>query len=219
MNRARIERGYAEVRAPLGGQIGLQKLEVGALATAGQTVLATISSLDPMVAYMSIPEAEYLHFARRIDRAQASGKGSERAVKLLLADGSAFPQPGRFDFADRAINPQTGTLSLRAVFPNPQHLLRPGMTGRLQVTYDVLDNALLVPQKAVTELLGRHFLSIVDAQGKVEQRPVKLGDRIGDEWLVEQGLKAGETFVVEGLQRARPGGTVKPVPPTAAAGR
>lgn len=216
VNRARIDRSYAEVRAPLAGQVGLQKLEVGGLATAGQTVLATVSALEPMAAYMSIPEAEYLQFASKVERARQTGKAPDRGVKLVLADGSTFAQLGKFDFADRAINPQTGTLTLRVVFPNPQHLLRPGMTGRLHVTYDERDDALLVPQKAVTELLGRAFLSVVDAQGKVEQRPVKLGDRIGDRWLVEEGLKAGETIVVEGLQRAKAGSTVKPVPLAAA---
>jgi membrane fusion protein (multidrug efflux system) len=138
-------------------------------------------------------------------------------VQLLLADGSLYAQLGKFDFADRAVNPATGTLTLRAVVPNPDDLLRPGMTGRLRVTYDVVENAIVIPQKAVTELLGRAFVSVVGEDGKVEQRPVKTGDRIGDQWLVTEGLRAGETVVVEGVQKARPGSVVRPMPLSAPA--
>ena len=221
VNRARIDRGYAEVRAPISGQIGLQKVEVGGVASAGQTVLATVSTLDPVVVYFSVAEAEYLAFARRMQQATRGGRPAARPVELLLSDGSTYPHPGKFDFADRAVNPATGTLTLRAVFPNTGQLLRPGMTGRVRVTYDVAEDAILVPQKAVTELLGKQFVSVVGAQGKVEQRPVKTGDRIGEQWLIADGLKPGDTVVVEGVQRARPGSTVKPVmlapPPPATA--
>jgi membrane fusion protein (multidrug efflux system) len=212
VNRARIDRGYAEVRAPVSGQIGLQKVEVGGLASAGQTVLATVSSLDPVVVYFSVAETEYLAYARRFQAAARSGRLVSRPVELLLSDGSLYTHPGKFDFADRAVNPQTGTLTLRAVFPNTEQLLRPGMTGRVRVTYDVAENAILIPQKAVTEMLGKQFVSVVGADAKVEQRAVKTGDRIGEQWLIEEGLKPGDTVVVEGVQKARPGSTVKPVP-------
>jgi membrane fusion protein (multidrug efflux system) len=212
VNRARIDRGYAEVRAPVSGQIGLQKVEVGGLASAGQTVLATVSSLDPVVVYFSVAETEYLAYARRFQSAARSGRLVSRPVELLLADGSLYAHPGKFDFADRAVNPQTGTLTLRAVFPNTEQLLRPGMTGRVRVTYDVADKAILIPQKAVTELLGKQFVSVVGADGKVEQRPVKTGDRLGDQWLIEEGLNVGDSVVVEGVQKARPGTVVKAVP-------
>jgi membrane fusion protein (multidrug efflux system) len=211
VNRARIDRGYAEVRAPISGQIGLQKVEVGGVASAGQTVLATVSTLDPVVVYFSVAEAEYLAFARRMQQATRGGRPAARPVELLLSDGSTYPHPGKFDFADRAVNPATGTLTLRAVFPNTGQLLRPGMTGRVRVTYDVAEDAILVPQKAVTELLGKQFVSVVGGDGKVEQRPVKTGDRIGERWLIEDGLKPGDAVVVEGVQRARPGSTVTPV--------
>jgi membrane fusion protein (multidrug efflux system) len=212
VNRARIDRGFAEVRAPVNGQIGLQKVEVGGLASAGQTVLATVSSLDPVVVYFSVAETEYLAYARRFQAAARSGRLVSRPVELLLSDGSLYTHPGKFDFADRAVNPQTGTLTLRAVFPNTEQLLRPGMTGRVRVTYDVAENAILIPQKAVTEMLGKQFVSVVGADAKVEQRAVKTGDRIGEQWLIEEGLKPGDTVVVEGVQKARPGSTVKPVP-------
>lgn len=212
VTRARIDRGYAEVRAPVSGQIGLQKVEVGGLASAGQTVLATVSSLDPVVVYFSVAETEYLAYARRFQAAARSGRLVSRPVELLLSDGSLYTHPGKFDFADRAVNPATGTLTLRAVFPNTEQLLRPGMTGRVRVTYDVAEAAILIPQKAVTEMLGKQFVSVVGADGKVEQRPVKTGDRLGEQWLIEEGLKVGDTVVVEGVQKARPGSTVKAVP-------
>lgn len=212
VNRARIDRSYAEVRAPVSGQIGLQKVEVGGLASAGQTVLATVSSLDPVVVYFSVAETEYLAYARRFQAAARNGRLVSRPVELLLADGSVYPHAGKFDFADRAVNPQTGTLTLRAVFPNTEQLLRPGMTGRVRVTYDVADKAILIPQKAVTELLGKQFVSVVGADGKVEQRPVKTGDRLGEQWLIEEGLNVGDAVVVEGVQKARPGSIVKAAP-------
>lgn len=212
VTRARIDRGFAEVRAPVTGQVGLQKVEVGGLATAGQTVLATVSTLDPVVVYFSVAEAEYIAYARRVQAAGQSGRTNRNLVQLTLADGSAYPHPGKFDFADRAINPQTGTLTLRAVFPNPDNLLRPGMTGRVRIVYDTAENALVIPQKAVTELLGKQFVSVVLADGKVEQRPVKTGDRVADQWLIEEGLKPGDVVIVEGVQKARSGSLVKPVP-------
>ncbi len=216
VNRARIDRSFAEVRAPVTGQIGLQKVEVGGLATAGQTVLATVSTLDPMLVYVSIAESDYIAYTRRYQTASRSGRVPAQPVQLFLADGSVYGLPGKFDFADRAINPTTGTLTLRAVVPNPDDLLRPGMTGRLRVTYDVAENAIVVPQKAVTELLGRSFVSVVGEGGKVEQRPVKTGDRVGDQWLITDGLRAGDTVVVEGVQKARPGTVVKALPLAAA---
>jgi membrane fusion protein (multidrug efflux system) len=219
VTRARIDRGYAEVKAPVSGQVGLQKVEVGGLASAGQTVLAVVSTLDPVFAYVSVPEAEYLAFSRRIATNQPDERlRRQMPVELMLSDGTKYDQTGRFDFADREVNSTTGTLTLRAVFANPADLLRPGMTGRVRVVYEVAKEAIVIPQKAVSELLGRAFVSVVLADGKVEQRPVVTGDRIGDQWLIREGLKPGDTVIVEGLQKARPGSTVKPMPLAASAG-
>jgi len=217
VTRARIDRSFAEVKAPVSGQVGLQKVEVGGLASAGQTVLAVVSTLDPVFAYVSVPEAEYLAFSRRIAANQPDERRRRQLpVELILSDGSKYEQTGRFDFADREVNSTTGTLTLRAVFANPADLLRPGMTGRVRVVYEVAKEAIVIPQKAVSELLGRAFVSVVLADGKVEQRPVVTGDRIGDQWLIRDGLKPGDTVVVEGLQKARPGSIVKPMPLAAA---
>lgn len=217
VTRARIDRSYAEVKAPVSGQVGLQKVEVGGLASAGQTVLAVVSTLDPVFAYVSVPEAEYLAFSRRMAASQPDERlRRQLPVELILSDGSKYEQTGRFDFADREVNSTTGTLTLRAVFANPADLLLPGMTGRIRVVYEVAKEAIVIPQKAVSELLGRAFVSVVLADGKVEQRPVVTGDRIGDQWLIRDGLKPGDTVIVEGLQKARPGSIVKPMPLAAA---
>ena len=220
LERARRDRSYTEVHSPIAGQIGLQRIEVGALAAAGQTVIATVSSLDPMVAYFNVPETAYLEHVKRL---QAAGQTPDKAaasaapIELILADGSHYPQPGRFDFADRALDPATGTLTLRAVFPNPNDVLRPGMNVRVRVVASVEPHAIVVPQKAITELLGRQFATVVGADNKASQRAVRTGARLGDQWLIEDGLKAGEVIVVDGLQKARPGTTVKPVAAAASA--
>ncbi len=217
LEKSRLDRSYADVKAPLSGQIGLQKIEVGALVSAGQTVLATVSTLDPMVAYFNVAETEYLAYVKR---AQAAGKqvgnNGNYPVELLLADGSVYRHTGKVDFADRALNAGTGTLTLRAVFPNPEDLLRPGMSARVRVVSDVAENAILVPQRAITEMLGKQFATVIDADNKAQQRPIKTGARLGDLWLIEDGLKPGEVIVVDGLQKARPGVTVKPVAAAAA---
>lgn len=211
LEKVRLDRSYADVRSPIAGQVGLQKIEVGGLASAGQTVLATVSTLDPVVAYFSIPEVDYIAFARRHLSVKKDGKSP---IALLLADGSTYAQSGTLDFADRALDAATGTLTLRAVFPNPEGLLRPGMNTRVRIVYEVAQNALLIPQKAVTELLGKQFASVVGAGDKVEQRPIRTGARIGEKWLVEDGLKAGERIVVDGLQKAKPGAVVQPIAAT-----
>ena len=210
---AELERGYTEVRSPITGRIGLQRVEVGSLASAGQTVLATVSTLDPVAVYFNVSERDYLAFARRQQAAREAGKAPvERPIQLLLPDGSVHPSPGTLDFTDRALTPGTGTLAVRAIFADPDQLLRPGMNARVRIVYDVAQDALLVPQRAVTEMLGKYFLSVVGEGDKVEQRPVTPGPRIGDQWLIESGLKAGDRVVVDGLQSARPGTLVAPRP-------
>ena len=217
LERSKLDRGYAVVRSPVTGRVGLQKIEVGGLATAGQTVLATVSTLDPVVVYFSVSEPEYLDYTRRVQAAKKAGRiMAPTRVDLVLADGSPYGLPGKIDFSDRQINPSTGTLTLRAVFSNPDDLLRPGMNARVLVTYDTVENAILVPQKAVSEMLGKRFVTVIGTGNKVEQRPVKTGARMGDQWMIENGLAAGERIVVDGLQKARPGSVVKPVAPAAA---
>lgn len=212
VDKARLDLEYTKVTSPLSGRVGLQKVEVGALVSAGQTPLVNVSTLDPVVVYFSISENEYLSFAKRREARRSVGKGDggSQTVDLLLADGSIYEEKGHLDYVDPTIDPASGTLTLRAVFANPKRLLRAGMNSRVRITYDELDAALLVPQKAVTETLGRYFLTVLDDSNKVELRPVKLGARQNDLWLVEEGLRAGERIVVDGIQKARPGMVVTP---------
>lgn len=216
VERARLDRSFAEVRSPVSGQVGMQKVEVGGLATAGQTVLATVSTQGSMAAYFSIPETSYLEFARKHE---GSGGKEDIPIRLVLADGSVYKHPGQIDFSDRALDSTTGTLTLRAVFPNPEGLLLPGMSTRVRVTYDVAENAILVPQRAVSEMLGKAFLTVIGPDNTAEQRAVSTGPRMGDQWIITKGVQGGERIVIDGLQKARPGVVVKPVtaPPPGAA--
>jgi membrane fusion protein (multidrug efflux system) len=170
-----------------------------------------------MVAYFNVAETEYLAYVKRVQAAgKQVGNTGNYPVELVLADGSVYKHTGKVDFADRALNAGTGTLTLRAVFPNPEDLLRPGMSSRVRVVSDVAENAILVPQKAITEMLGKQFATVVDSESKAQQRPIKTGARLGDMWLIEDGLKPGDVIVVDGLQKARPGVIVKPVAAAAA---
>jgi membrane fusion protein (multidrug efflux system) len=210
-DKARLDLDNTRVRSPVTGQIGLQKVEVGALASAGQTGLATVSTLDPVYVNFSIPESDYVRVVRAGgSRESAVKEARAHPIEIALPDGSLYPQKGRFDFAERAITTSTGTLLLRALFPNPQKLLRPGLNVRVRTVYEEVPNALLVPQRAVIELLGRTFVMVVGPGDKTEQRPVALGDRTGEFWIVRSGLEPGERIVVDGLQKAPPGTRVMP---------
>lgn len=209
--RARIDVSHTEVRSPVTGQIGLQQVEIGGLAVANQTVLATVSTLDPVYVNFSVPEAEYVRFMRSAGSSvAAAAQARANPFQLILPDGSVYGQPGTFDFAERAVSASTGTLALRAKFPNPENLLRPGMNVRVHLVLDEVRNALLVPQRAATELLGKQFVTVIGADNKAEQRPVALGDRVGELWIVNSGLKPGERIIVEGAQKAPTGTIVAP---------
>ncbi len=212
VDKARLDLDYTRVTSPLTGRVGLQKVEVGTLVSAGQTPLVAVSTLDPVAVYFSISENDYLSYFKRRQVRQEAGKrdGGADTVDLLLADGAIYEEKGKVDYVDPTIDPASGTLTLRAVFANPKRLLRAGMNSRVRIYYDELEAALLVPQKAVTETLGRYFLTVLDEGDKVELRPVRLGARQGELWLVEEGLRAGERIVVDGIQKARPGMVVTP---------
>lgn len=219
VERAQLDLDYTRVLSPLAGRIGLQQVEIGTLVSAGQTSLATVSTLDPVVVYFSVSENDYLDYIRRkTDRKSRAMRGSE-VVELVLADGALYSEKGHIDYMDPTVNPTTGTLTMRAVFPNPDNMLKAGMNSRVRLFYDELEAAILIPQKAVTETLGKTFVTVVGADNKAELRPVKLGARRGEQWLVEDGLASGEKIVVEGVQKARSGATVTPVPADQPAGR
>jgi membrane fusion protein, multidrug efflux system len=214
LDETKLGLDYAEVRAPLTGRIGAAQAFPGSLVTAGQTVLATLSSDDPAWVYFTISEAELLDFERRTGGMETAADDPVRVVKLILSDGSVYPLPGRINFSDRALDPTMGTYSLRAEFPNPDHRLLPGLFARVRGTSGRLENALVVPDRAVQEQLGRYFLTVVGKDGKAELRPVELGQRFGNRQVINSGLAAGDRVVVEGLQKARPGTPLKVTPVT-----
>ncbi len=203
---------YAEVRAPMHGRIGAAQVFPGGLVTAGQTLLATISSDDPAWVYFTISESELLDYERRQGGRNVAADDPIRVVQLLLSDGSVYPLPGRINFGDRALDATTGTYKLRAEFPNPDHSLLPGLFARVRATGSTLENALIIPDRAVQEQLGRYFLTVVGADDKAEMRPVTLGERFGNRQVILSGLAAGDRVVVEGIQKARPGTPLKVVP-------
>jgi membrane fusion protein (multidrug efflux system) len=212
LQEAELGLEYAEVRAPLHGRIGAAQVFPGGLVTAGQTELATISADDPAWVYFTISEAELLSFERRTGGREIAADDPLRTVQLVLSDGSIYPRPGRINFGDRALDATTGTYKLRAEFPNPDHTLLPGLFARVRATGSTLDNALIVPDRAVQEQLGRYFLTIVGEGDKAEMRPVTLGQRFGNRQVIVGGLQAGDRVVVEGIQKARPGAPLKVVP-------
>jgi membrane fusion protein (multidrug efflux system) len=206
--QAALNLEYCNITSPIDGIAGTRLVAPGNLVGQGEaTLLTTVSNVNPMRVYVSISEREYLQYFKM--RSEGKHPGAAQ-MELILADGSTFPQKGRMIIADRAVDVKTGTLSLIAEFPNPNALLRPGQFGRVKMAATVAENALLVPQKAVTELQSAKVVYVVGADNKVQLRSVTLGDRVGADYIVTEGVKAGERIIVEGLQKVRPGSVVTP---------
>ncbi len=207
---ATIDLGYCDVRAPVSGLIGAKQVSVGDLVGKGQpTLLATISILEPIWFYCAVSEVDYL---KAESEATRTGKQlSKLPVKLFLANGSEHPEQGKFVFIDRAVDPKTGTLRIRAEFPNPKKTLRPGMFARIKVDLGARPNSILVPERSITELQGKNFVWIVGADNKTTQRGVKTGESIGEDVVILEGLKPGERIVVGGLQKVRQDSPVQPM--------
>ncbi len=208
IRQAQLNIEYCTIRTPITGIAGIRQVGPGNLV--GQTeptLLTTVSKIDPIRVYISISEADYLKYQRLRSAGKLKVGGS---LELILADGSTFPQKGRIIIADRAVDLKTGTLNLVAEFPNPKLLLRPGQFGRVRMAATVAENALLVPQKAVTEMQSAQVVYVVNPENKIALRTVMLGDRVGSDYIVTEGLEAGQRVVVEGTQKVRPGVTVAP---------
>lgn len=207
-NRAKVAQAEADIQdtlivSPLSGRIDVKDLSSGSFVQAGSTTIATVSSVDPVFVQFSISENEYLNFAKR-------GNGNSPAqwfgaLTLILSDGSKYPLSGVIDQVDKGLAQNTGTLTLKALFQNPQHILVPGMFGRVVAQGETRQGAILIPQRAVQQLLGKNFVTVVVADNKAESRPIRLGPQVGTMWVVEEGLNPGDTVVVEGFQKAQPG--------------
>jgi len=212
---ARINLGYTAVVAPITGRTGKSNVTVGALVTAQQSVaLTTIQQLDPI--YVDVPQSttELLRLRNRLEEGRLHNGGeSQNKVGLILEDGSMYPQKGTLQFRDVSVDPTTGAVTLRVIVPNPKGHLLPGMFLRAVVQEGINQEAILVPQQAVSrDPTGNPFALIVDGEGKVAQRTLTLDRAMGDRWLVASGLAPGERVIVEGLQKVRPGAVVKVVP-------
>jgi membrane fusion protein, multidrug efflux system len=208
---AEIDLGYTRVYSPIDGLAGKVEVRPGNLVGRGQTTLLTrISDIDPIHVRFSISEREYLTLSKA---RQADGAGSEPRklpFTMILADGSTHPHDGELVFADRLVDPTTGTLLLEAAFPNPERIVRPGQYARIRVPVGLAKDAILVPQRAVMELQATFSVAVVTADNKISMRQVTTGPRVGSLWVIENGLKAGDRVVVEGMQKAREGLTVNP---------
>ncbi len=187
--------------SPVNGRIGVDELSVGGYVQAGGTVLATVSTVDPVQVKFSMSENEYLRFAKTGNSVNSWDKN----LKLLLSDGSEYPLTGSLEQIDRGLANQTGTLAIKAAFANPQQLLVPGMFARIIAVGENRSGALLIPQRAVQEILGKTFVTAVDAENKAVSKPVKLGPKIGSFQIVEEGLADQDVVIVEGFVKAQPG--------------
>ncbi len=209
VQQAELNLEYCSITSPIDGIAGTRQVAPGNLVGgADPTLLVTVSHVNPMRVFLSLSERDYL-IAQRM---RAAGRLSGRAtsLELLLADGSTFPHKGRFIILDRAVDLKTGTLSLVSEFPNPDGLLRPGQFGRVRMAMTTAENALLVPQKAVTELQSAKIVYVVGPENKVQLRSVSLGERVGSDYIITEGVKAGERVIVEGILKVRPGAVVQP---------
>lgn len=205
---AKINLNFTRVTSPINGIAGVAQAQVGDLVSADSGALTTVSTLNPIKDYFSVSEEEYLELQRRLSH---TGKQSWK-LHLILAGGSVYPSEGTFDFADRAVDPTTGTIQLAGLFPNPGNILRPGQYGKIRAVIQTQENAMLVPQRAVTELQGSFQVDVVGNDHRVTIRSVQVGDQVGTMWIVQKGLKPGEQVVTEGQQSLQPGALVDPRP-------
>ncbi|MGA7235804.1 MAG: efflux RND transporter periplasmic adaptor subunit [Bryobacteraceae bacterium] len=213
VDAAQINLGFTRIVAPIDGIPGIAQQQVGALVSPASGAITTMSTLDPIKVYFTVSEQEYLDFTRRFPTAEKRQADLvQRQFELILADGTVYPRPGKFDFANRQVDVRTGAIRVAALFPNPENSLRPGQYGKVRVARSVLQGALLVPQRAVIDLQGTHQVAVVDNANKVNIRPVTLGDTVGPLWIVTSGVRPGERVVVEGIQKVREGMQVNPQP-------
>jgi membrane fusion protein, multidrug efflux system len=208
---ANLNLSFTRITSPIDGVAGIAQAQIGDLAGPGTGVLTTISTIDPIKVYFQVSEQSYLIFWRRFALTENSNQ-PDLELELILTDGSTYSEKGKFLFADREVNVNTGTLPITGLFPNQKLLLRPGQYARVRGQMQTKTNALLVPQRAVMELQGSYQIAVVGESNRITLATVRLGDQIGRNWIVEQGLKPGDCVVVEGTQRAKAGAAVNPKP-------
>ncbi len=206
---AQLNLEFTKITSPIDGLAGIALGQTGDLVSPTSGLLTTVSTIDSIKAYFSVSEQSFQSFWRAHLNPAAGEPSLE--LQLILSDGSVFPEKGTVFFADRQVNPNTGTLQIAGLFPNASRKLRPGQYGRVRAQTQVKHGAVLVPQRAVNELQGAFQLLVVDDQNKAHLKSVKVGEQTGPSWIIEDGLKSGERVVVEGMQKATNGAMVKPV--------
>jgi membrane fusion protein (multidrug efflux system) len=209
VERAQLNLDWTQIKSPIDGIAGIAIAQIGDLVSEN-TLLTTVSQVDPIKVSFPISEQEYLRLAPAIEL--NNPKLRESTLQLILADGNVYPEMGRASVANREVDVKTGTMTIVALFPNPRNLVRPGQYAKVRATVETRQGALLVPQRAVQELQGSHQVAVVGADNKVAMRTVKASARVGDLWVIDEGLKPGERVVVEGLQKVREGALVNPKP-------
>lgn len=204
---AQIDLGYCDIKAPVSGLIGAKQVSIGELVGKGTpTLMTTISTLDPIWFYCNVSEVEYI---KAEQKSRTLGKDvASLPLTLIMADGKPHPDQGKFVFIDRAVDTKTGTLRVRASFPNKEKLLRPGMFARVRVDLGTRSDCIVLPERALVQLQGKNFVWVIGADGKASQRPVTVGEQVESNFLITDGLKPGERIIVEGIQKAREGAPV-----------
>jgi len=210
---AKLNLGFTRLISPIDGIAGQAQLQVGALVNPNSTPVTTVSTVDPIKVYFTVSEADYLDFNRRFPTREAREAQFKREpLELILADGRTYEHPGTIYFADREVNQSTGSIRIAGLFPNPGNILRPGGYAKVRGSSRIQKGALLIPQRAVSELQGSFQVGVVNSDNKVSIQTVEVGERIGSQWIIQKGLKPGERVVAEGLQKVRSGMQVNPKP-------
>jgi RND family efflux transporter MFP subunit len=206
VENAKINLDFTRLIAPIDGIVGQAQLQVGALVTPSSGAATSVSTVDPIRVYFTVSEPQYLDWRRRFPTEESREQADRNLqLQLILADGSTYPHYGKFYFADRQVDVGTGSIRLAGLFANPGNVLRPGGYARVRAVVRTQHDALLVPQRAVSELQGAYQVAVVDGSGTVNIRTVTVGDRIGSKWVISEGLKPGENVVAEGIQKVREG--------------
>jgi RND family efflux transporter MFP subunit len=210
---ARINLDFTRLVAPIDGIAGQAQLQVGALVNLSSGPVTSVSTVDPIKAYFTVGEPQYLAWRRRFPTESSRLEADKNLhLQLILADGSVYPREGSFYFADRQVNESTGAIRLAGLFSNPNNILRPGGYGKVRAVIRLQQGALVVPQRAVSELQGGYQVAVVGSDNKVSIRTVTVGDRVGTDWVIAEGLNPGEKVVAEGVQKVRAGAQVNPKP-------
>lgn len=210
---AKVNLGFTRLIAPISGIAGQAQLQVGALVDASSPPVTTVSTVEPIKVFFTVSEPEYLAFNRQYPSvASREAQRKLMPLTLILADGTTYPKAGEIYFADREVNQSTGAIRIAGLFPNPGNILRPGGYGKVRAATRVQKNAVLIPQRAVTELQGSYQVALLDSENKVSIQPVEVGERFGSLWIIQKGLKPGDRVVAEGIQHVRAGMQVNPKP-------